>query len=377
MKQYILKGFAFALALLMCSCLRDKLETIVIEEAFTGIPNDALASPNPSITDINAYVPNFNAFIDYINGIPIIRIDMTGVRGQGGTDWLRLYGTSDPNQNIWVEVDDVPKGIDVYNNADNQDDKTIMTDIVFAVDNSGSMSEEADALARDIVSWSTQLSKSGLNVRYGVVGYDGEITGAINLTSVDALTNYLNVGSGITRTAHFDGSDASTLKSKSSSYYSRLSYECGVAAIRFANDVFSFRSGANRIYVNFTDEPNQPNYLSKWSVRFFESQDNWPASNGAVHTVYSGDNFTNKWNQNEHPWLISDYTGGTTLTAPSDFSGVTLEGLPVTGAMENSYIIRFANVDDLLDGKTHKVHITIRSKDGTVKADKVFYIVFS
>ena len=365
------------MVLTVCSCLGYEKETIVIEEPSTGIPDDALATPNPSVTDITAYIPNFNATVDYINGVPIIRLDMTGIRKHDGSDWLKLYGTSDPNQNIWIEVDDVPKGIDVYNNADSQHDKTILTDIVFAVDNSGSMSEEADALARDIVSWSSLLSKSGLKARFGIVGYDGLITGAINLTDTETLKNYLNYGSGTSRTAHFDGSDASTLQSKASTYYAGSGSECGVAAIRFANDAFSFRSGANRIYVNFTDEPNQPCSKTQWSVRFFQSQDNWPASYGTVHTVYSDDSFTNEWNRYEHPWLISEYTGGTTIYAPDDFSGVTLESLPVTGAMENSYIIRFANVEELLDGKTHKVHITIRSKDGTVKADKVFYLVFS
>ena len=32
------------------------------------------------------------------------------------------------------------------------------------------------------------------------------------------------------------------------------------------------------------------------------------------------------------------------------FSGVTLNSLPVTGAMQNSYIIRFTNVSEFMDG---------------------------
>ena len=385
MKKILFKGivytFAFMAMVSLYSCLNDDEETIVIETPSTGIPDDSQADPNPTVTNVTTYVPNIQTIVDYINGIPIIRIDMTGVKNPEGIDWLRLYGTGDPNQNIWVEVDEKPKGIDVYNNADNNKDKVIKTDVVFTVDNSGSMDQEADAIARDILAWSQLLSNSGLNAKFGVVGYGGYIDGAINLTDVGTLSEYLNSGSGTNRTQHFGGLDASNLRSAASSYtktgYNDSDNECGAMAILFANDNFSFRAGANRIYVNFTDEPNQPNGIQKYSVKYFESQDNWPSSYGTVHTVYSDSKFSsNRWNSSEQPWLISEYTGGTTIFAPSNFSGVTLESLPVTGAMENSYIIRFTNISDLLDGKSHKVHITIRSKDGSIVADKTFYVIF-
>lgn len=386
MKKLCMKTAAFAFAALamlsLSSCLNSDDETIVIETPSTGIPDDSQATPNPTLTGTTTYVPNIQTTTDYVNGIPVIRIDMTGVKNPEGTDWLRLYGTGSPNQNVWVEVDDKPKGIDVYNNADQAEGKTIKTDIVFTIDNSGSMSEEADAIARDIKSWATLLSNSGLDARFGIVGYGGYVDGAINLTTVTELSDYLDAGYGTSRTKQFGGADASQLSSYASSFPRTGSddydNECGAMAIEFANQYFSFRPGANRIYVNFTDEPNQPNGNSKYSVKFFEDQNNWPASNGTVHTVYSDSQFSyNNWNRSEQPWLISEYTGGTTIFASSSFSDVTLESLPVTGAMENSYIIRFTNIADLLDGKQHKVHITIKSVDGKVMADKLFYVIFT
>jgi hypothetical protein len=63
---------------------------------------------------------------------------------------------------------------------------------------------------------------------------------------------------------------------------------------------------------------------------------------------------------------------------PSSFSGVTLDDLPITGALQNSYIIRFTNVQGVLDGQPHRVHITVRSTDGvSVLADKEVEIVFT
>lgn len=388
MRKVTIKGLSCIAACiltapLLSSCLDSNEETIVLETAtnVTGIPDDSEASSNPVITNPTTNVPNIQTTLDEINGQPVIRLDMTGVQDPSTLEWIKLFGTGFGQQNIWVEVDDTPKGILVYNNSDQEDGKTIMTDIVFTVDNSGSMSEEANTIARDIISWSEQLMRSGLDARFGIVGYGGYVSGAINLTSASELSTYLNYASGTDRTAHFGGADATTLQSYASSFpktsYSISSNECGAMAIEFADKYFSFRSGANRIYVNFTDEPNQPSNNHTYSVEYFNSQSNWPAYKGTVHTVFSDTQFTgNSLYVSEKPWLISQYTGGTSIFTNSSFTGVTLASLPVTGAMQNSYIIRFTNISELLDGKQHKVHITIRSTNGSTTADKTFYVIF-
>lgn len=363
----------------LTSCLSNDDETIVLETPSNniGIPDDSQAKSNPVVAYSTTNVPNIQTTLDYVDDIPIIRIDMTGVKNANDVEWLHLYGTGSSRQNVWVEVDDVPKGIDVYNNADKAEGRSIMTDIVFTVDNSGSMNEEADAIARDIISWSQQLAASGLNTQFGLVGYDGKITGGIDMTTAKNLEQFISNGSGTSRTKHF-GTDRSDWSALASRYFLSSSQdECGVAAIRLADENFKFRKSANRIYVNFTDEPNYPASKSDFSVKYFANQSNWLAAKGTVHTVYSSSRFeTNTWNKEEQPWLISDYTGGTTIFTSSSFTGVTLASLPVTGAMENSYIIRFTNIEELLDGKTHKVHITIRSEDGSITADKIFNVVF-
>lgn len=388
MKTLAMRGvtgiFLLSSVVVATSCLDDEEKTIALEtsSSVAGIPDDSEASANPVIVTPTTNIPNIQTTLETIDGYPVVRIDMTGVQsssssGSNSSQWMRLYGTGLSNQNVWVEVDDVPKGITVVNTED-ETGTTVKTDIVFAVDNSGSMSQEADAIARDIISWSEELLNSGLDAKFGVVGYEGPITGAMNLTDATSLSTYLNGnGTGTSRTYHFGGSDAETLQTSASSYTVGGWYECGAAAIQYADANFAFRANANRVYVNFTDEPNQPNGKSRFSVKFFESQTNWPASKGTVHTVYSASRFeTNTWNQNEQPWLISDYTGGTYLFATSSFTGITLSSLPVTGAMQHSYVIKFTNIDELLDGNAHKVHITVKSEDGSTAADKIFYVIF-
>ncbi len=369
-------------SLALVSCLDDGNETVVLEEgkySVAGIPSDDLADPNPEIVDPNANIPNFNYTVEQEGDYTIIRLDMTGVQNPESKEWINLIGTGGKDgskQNIWVSVDNKPKGILVTKASDDENGASNAVDLVFLVDNSGSMSEEADAIARDIVAWAQLLTSSNLDMRFGCVGYDGRITGALNITDVNSLSEFLNYSSGTNRTYHFGGADASVLSSAASSYANSYC-ECGVAALHYAADNFSYRNGANRIYVNFTDEPNQPNGNSLYSVEYVKEQTNWGTNDGTIHTVYSDyTTFTEQPLYQEKPWKLSEYTGGTTLTVPRNFSGVTLSDLPVTGAMLNSYVIRFTNVDEFMDGQPHEVHVTIYSEDGKVRAEKVFYVVF-
>lgn len=367
-----------------------KKESIPAEEdgnaaTVEGIPSDDLAEANPNVGETNAVVPNFQCIVekDAASGYHIARFDMTGISIPGtDNEWLKLFGTGMTGanaQNIWISIDDKPKGILVQNNSASEGGLDIKTDIVFLVDNSGSMSEEADRLAEDIVAFSQTLSGSGLDVQFGCVGYDdnGQVSGALDISDCEAIYEYLNNRSvtGTNRTKGFYGSNKDNLMSWAKDYYS--SAECGVVALRFADEKFTFRSGANRVYINFTDEPNQPGGYGEWSVEYVNNQTNWPSYKGTIHTVFSAEKLTSETEENEFPWRLSEYTGGTIIYTSSSFEEVNLIQLPVTGAMQNSYVIKFTNIEDLLDGKTHKVKITILSADGKVKAEKTFDVTFT
>ncbi len=350
-------------------------------EISTGIPNDDKADPNPEIEDPTASIPNIQYSVEEETGYIVIRVDMTGVQDPETLEWLRLVGTGGADgivQNVWVSVDGRPKGITVYNTIDDTIGRKVPNDVVFLVDNSGSMSEEADAVARDIVAWA-QLLNTTLDVRFGCAGYDGAINGARNMTSYEEMSAFLNRSTGTRRTKGFEGEDAGALSSAAEAYRTGggSSYECGAAALRFADEHFAFRKDANRIYVNFTDEPNQPAGKPEFSVEYVADQSTWDTTKGTIHTVFSGStSFSERANYQEYPWRMSEYTGGTTLYASSQFTGISLEDLPVTGAMRNSYIIRFTNIDELLDGQPHEVKITVRSADGKVRAEKTFTVTF-
>lgn len=421
MKKYFL--FAALLlsgAALFTACEEDDDDN---DTLVSGIPSDKDAKPNPEVDseDVNTVLPNLNYSVSTEGKYAVIRLDMTGVRDPFTKDWLHLYGTGDSRQNLWIEVDDVPKGFSIINTADDkasQPDPAL--DVVFLVDNSTSMDEEADAIAADIIEWSKQLSNKKLDVRFGCVGYGGFVSGAINLTTAAELEkwltqkDWLNDVNGVWRTRGFAGPDAARLQEKanlapsnneSETFYRvvNTSYtytswgapdrsECGVLALRYANDLFSFRPGANRVYVNLTDEPNQPSGYERFSTEWVKN--NWTATQGTIHTVFTysaslGDKDSYYYYETyygigkNYPWDLSVYTDGTMLFTDSDFKDaegnlVKLSDLPVSGAMQNSYIIRFTNIENLFDNKTHVVHMTVKSNstNGEVIADKRFNMVF-
>lgn len=388
---HFLRGISYATlaaaTLTLASCSDDDKGGNTANQEL-GIPDDSEATQAPVISNPTVTLPNSAIAVKEEKGHSYLAIDMTGVWDESTGSWLKLIGTADKSkQNIWVTVDGKPKGIDVYNVADDNS-RTLLADVVFLVDNSGSMSEEADAVANSIVNWTAALTQAGLDLRVGCVGYGDDshaIDGGLNLTTTDALQEYLNRSTGTYRTWNFGGDDAEALayQARQSGNYENGSYnECGMVALHFANDNYKFRGGANRIYVNFTDEPNQPYGKSIWSVEYLNPENNnWKASFGTVHSVYSGyerdDN--GYWNDlyYEKPWLMSAYTGGSNIFVDGYASDWDLTTLPVTGAMQNSSVIRCTNIDALNDGNSHEIKITVQSLDKAVRAEKIINFNFT
>lgn len=368
----------------LASCtVEDNGSTGVI--TVPGIPADTEADPNPTLPDApNTNVANINYVVETAsNGNKVIRFDLTGIQSpENPTEWLRLYGTNTSEQNIWISIDDLPKGFTIENTIDSEEQVSAV-DLVFLVDNSGSMGEEANAVAKEILDWSKMLSKT-LDMRFGCVGYDynGEVNGAINMCGINEIDAFLNRSGkyGIYRTMGFEGPDKDVLAKEYARYRtgSWTADECGVSSLRYADDLFNFRKNTNRVYVNFTDEPNYPQGHEPMSTQWVKDPNNWPTTKGTIHTVYSSTyvNWTERPLWEEYPWNLSAYTGGTEIKTNSSFSGVSLSTLPITGALQNSYIIKFTNVESLFDGQPHKIKITILSPNGTVRAEKEYVVTF-
>ncbi len=159
---------------------------------------------------------------------------------------------------------------------------------------------------------------------------------------------------------------------QSANNYNNAGGECDGIMLHYADENFTFRKGANRFYVYFTDKPNQPGRDYRWSVLSVDKQSehyNWDASKGVIYTVFSDEysspeNWTD-WGYNENPYLFSEYTGGTILTTGSDFD-INLDELPITGAITQSFVFTFNITPDLVAGNEYDVVITIYYPDGSI-----------
>ena len=163
----LLSGLLIAGGVVFTSCVKEDNPTANNDFIVKDIPSDDEAGPNPVINpeDINTIIPNFNYTVNEEGGVSVIRLDMTGVRDPYTNDWVELYGTKHPKQNVWLSLDNKPKGFSITKVTN---DKKSSVDLVFLVDNSGSMSEEANAIARDIKAWAAKLAQT-IDIKFACV----------------------------------------------------------------------------------------------------------------------------------------------------------------------------------------------------------------
>jgi len=274
--------------------------------------------------------------------------------------------------NFYLEEDGIVQGV-LLNKVSSGN--ILKADIVFTVDNSGSMGQEADSVALGIIAFANYLTDQGLDAEFGCVGYSGSVNGGVNLTSAleleDFLSNRLYYNYGTYRTYGFAGPDSALLQEESYNWYSG-SGENGVVAVLYADSLYSWRPGAQRVFVNFTDEPTQSStyYNPVMNTAHMCSKLFGKAS---VHTVFSQDSSYYSWSETrERPWAMSECTGGTQIFIPDDASGLNLTTLPVAGALSNSYKIEFITASA---SGSHTVVITITdaNADGKITYSEITY----
>jgi hypothetical protein len=300
-----------------------------------------------------------------------IRVNLLGLFDPNTLQPLEITANySAGDQNFYLQEDGILQGVKVTKVSSGN---VLKTDIVFTVDMSGSMGQEADSIAASIIEFANFLSSSGLDAVFSLVGYYGNVRGAINFTNSASLSNYLNRSIGTSRVVGFAGPDSATLETAALDFTSDHSSvaEDGVVGIMFADSSFNWRAGSQRIYVNFTDEPTQPSGVYRWGTEFVC---NYMLGKATIHTVYSDPDTLESWQPlvRERPWKMSQCTGGTVKFVDSQATGLDLTNLPVSGALANSYLIEYVTATP---ADTHTVVITIKEGDvdGRITYDGILY----
>lgn len=305
-----------------------------------------------------------------------IKVNLLGLVDPMTLEPIDLYADyNDGTYNFYLEEDGVVQGVKLTKVSTSTQ---LKADIVFAVDNSGSMSEEADSIAARIVDFATFLSNEGLDAQFGCVGYDGWVNGGMNLSDHESLETFLNDRywsnyGGTYRTYGFYGPDSADLEDVANTYFADVWGENGVVGVFFADSVFNWRPGAQRVFINFTDEPTQPGGYYEWST---DAMCEKMLGRATVHTVFSEDTtwYSGSWDDlwQERPWEMSECTGGTVKFVSSDANELNLLDLPVTGALSNSYLVEYVTSSS---SSTHTVVITVSTStaDGQIEYVDISY----
>lgn len=335
----------------------------------------APAAPDPLPRDPNLTFPNPKFVLEYDSekGYVLV-IYISGLRHPYTLEWLDLYGSKDDKNNTWVDIDSDPMWVNVDDEGGEEQTKPV--DVTFLIDNSGSMSEEADLVASEILNWAQKRSNAGLDIRFGCVGFSeyGQINGALSFGTAEQLSSYLNEGNrkGTSRTMHFGTSD-NNLANAANGY--KVSAECGGMALRYADDNMDFRTDAMRHYIIFTDEPNQPNGNKNYSLKWFEDKNNWPTDKGVIHTIYSDNNtFAETIYYKENYNRLKNDTGGQYQVTDGYLTGLNMEALDVSTALDKTRKISVDVPGNIVDGKEHKVRITYVSADHTAVGQTTYSV---
>jgi hypothetical protein len=333
------------------------------------------------------------------NSIPNVSVEqagtrasfiMTGVFDPVLKDFMDLQGSSQAGQNIWLEEDGQRRGVAVRQLE--QTGRPLPVDIVFVIDNSGSMWQEADSIASQIVRFTNLLVSKNLDVKFGCIGQFGLINGALNLTDNASIAAYLNRPGirGTARTIGFSGPDATTLQTKARNYQQNLaSNENSIVGLFFANEHFNWRPDASRLYIIFTDAVTHTNGNAVFNNANFRRV--WQAGQGTVHGVFSLDD--TYWNGSvpdtarfmrtppytygrpwDRPWELVQATGGTMQFIRSDCRDLSLVNLPVTQALSNLYLVEFCTA--VATAQEHSLKITLRQPDGTSDGSRTLRLTY-
>lgn len=368
-----------------CECQQFFRSVQIVDDYFVMVLIDgtvirfylgSAVTPTPRLPiSPNVPFPNPRFVTKYVPGRGyVLYIYLPGIKNPDTGEWLSYSDGSDGNvRNFYVKIDDEDQIIDI-DHPENEDGKRMSTDLTFLVDNSGSMSEEADYVAKYIIEWSQWLESKGQDVQFGVVGFsiDGTINGALDLTTAQRLNNYLNYNNrtGTDRTMYFTDT---RMRDAAASY--KVNDECGILALRYADANMSFRSDSYRAYVIFTDEPNQPNYNMDYSVSWFEkSKNNWDSNKGAIYTFYSAnDSFTETLGSKENYKWLKEYTGGEYVVTDTKLSGLNYKNIDFYKGLEFAGIINI-DIPSSMIGYSYPIMLTFISADNSVVAQQTFYV---
>ena len=186
--------------------------------------------------------------------------------------------------------------------------QTVGVDIAFIQDVSGSMGYEIYGVKQSVKAFADYLESQGMDIRLGCVAFGGYPA---------TPTKYLNFTD-----------DVDTFKAFYNTLYGSGWLEQAIDAVMFAHQNFTWRTGAQRVYIVITDEDIDTGYYTMDQLLSTIA----PA---VIHSICDDWGMPD-WN----PRVLAERSGGIWIDLP--YSGyVDLSVLPIGEVISSSYIMKW------------------------------------
>lgn len=217
-----------------------------------------------------------------------------------------------------------------------------LADIVFVMDNSGSMSAEQAAVAQNVTNFVNNLQGAGIDFALGLCRYGQSMSNGNPIVEDNGILtsdpNYF-VGTVWARNVIDGGS------------------EPGFMAIDSSTRAFNFRSGSQRIIIIITDEtPVQGTVTEAQAVSACQSV-------GATVFSVSGTTLYDEFN------TIVTTTGGQSFDIADDFDGILTT---ISEFISSTFMIRYRSSDTTANPTSRAVRVTFTQSGTSATNDSAF-----
>jgi len=208
-----------------------------------------------------------------------------------------------------------------------------VADIVFLIDDSGSMSDKINAVRQNASNFVNNLAGEGVDFRLGLVRFGQSGGGAPQVFNGGAMT-----------------SDVNQFTSWLSSFRASGSYEPGLLAILTAAQTFNFRQGSQRIFILVTDEDSDGGSQSQLSQAVTTCQSNSITVYGAVNC---GDG-NSYWQYCGNGIVLQ--TGGNLFPVNGSYDSILGD---IGNQVGSTYVVRYRSSNPTFDGQERLVRVLV------------------
>ena len=340
----------------------------------SDIPEDP-GTPAPAVAPTTGdFVPSAMSVAEPSSSNPD-RIRLT----LGGTASELTYSTS----NVTVVEDGVVKGIKLSRGSAAK----LKTDIVFVIDNTGSMSSGIESVKNSVISLVSALRASGQDVQVGVVAYndngdnDGHATYNVPTSDVmgyAAVYGYRPLTSNLTATGPIV-TFMEDLTATGGGDWPELAF----SGVDYARRTFAWRDGSQRVYILITDATSWGQGATGDATRGIGASYPWTdvtlgeqlrSEGSVVHCICPENELATSLSTGEYNVKpLATITGGTfTEWAYAEFD---LTDLPLLGVTTSTALIEFLKTDRGAAPTEHTLRVVIE-KSGTERGERTLTVEY-